>query len=131
VADGSVAYGFVAAGGTKDTTATGTNDTQIATNAGDSPEDFNILGANSTNWTLAASPGSEQYTHSFCTSGTGSPDPCDTNPAWTALTTSYQPLANNLAAAGTRRFDLRLSMPTSTVTLTQQTLNITVQAVQH
>lgn len=131
VSDGSVAYGGRPQNTTIDTTSAGVNDTQVVTNAGDSPENINILGQNSANWTLSSTAGVEQYVHSFCTTGSGSPDPCDTGPTWTPLTTSYQLLASNLAVAGTRRFDLRLSTPTSTATSTQQTLNITLQAVTY
>jgi hypothetical protein len=131
VADGAIDYGGVQLGSTQNTTASGVNDTQIVTNAGDSAEDINISGQNSTNWTLASAPGSDQFVHAFCTSGSGSPDPCDTAPTWTPLTTSYQPLATNLAVSGTQRFDVRITAPTTTSFLSQQSTSITIQAVMH
>jgi hypothetical protein len=131
VSDGSVAYGGRPQATITDTTTSGVNDTQTVTNAGDSAEDINILGQNSANWTLANTAGNEQYVHSYCTTGSGSPDPCDSGATWTPLTTSYQQLATNLAVAATQRFDLQLSTPSSSATSAQQTLNITLQAVTH
>lgn len=131
VSDGSVTYGTLAINTSKDTTSGGTNNTQIATNAGDVAEDLNIKGQSSANWTLAGSAGSEQYVHSFCKTGSGSPDPCDASPTWTALTTSYQSLATNIAASGTQRFDLKITTPTSTSATSQQSVDVTIQAVAH
>ncbi len=131
VSDGSVTYGVLATNTSKDTTASGLNDTQTATNAGDVAEDINIKGQSSANWTLAGSAGNEQYVHFFCIAGIGVPDPCDTSPTWTVLTTSYQSLANNIAASGTQKFDLKLTTPTTTNSTSQQSVNITIQAVLH
>lgn len=131
VADGTVAYGILATNSSKDTTSSGLNDTQSATNGGTSAEDFNIIGQSSANWTLSASPGVNQYSHQFCRTGSGSPDPCDSSPTWTSLSTSYQSLITNIAASSSQRFDLKLNTPTSTTATAQQSVNITVQAVQH
>jgi hypothetical protein len=131
ISSGSVAYGVLATSTSKDTTASGLNNTQVATNNGDVAEDFSIKGQDSANWTLAGSPGSESYSHYFCTSGSGSPDPCDTGPTWTAMTTSYQFLATNILASGTQRFDLKISTPTSTTATSQQTVNVTILATAH
>jgi hypothetical protein len=131
VADGTIAYGTLATNTSKDTASGGLNDTQVATNAGDVAEDFNIKGQDSTNWTLAGSAGSEQYVQAWCTTGSGSPDPCDASPTWTALTTSYQSLATNIAVAGTKRFDLKITTPTATAITSQQSVDVTVQAVAH
>lgn len=131
ITDGAVAYGTLATNISTDTTSGGLNDTQVATNDGDTAEDFNIKGQDSANWTLAGAAGSEQYAHFFCIGGSGSPDPCDTGPTWTALTTSYSSLATNIAATGNKRFDLKLTTPTATSTTSQQSVNITVQATQH
>ncbi len=126
-----IAYGTLAVNTSKDTTSGSLNDTQTATNNGEAAEDFNIKGSNSASWTLGASAGSEQYVHYFCTTGSGSPDPCDASPTWTALTTSYQSLATNIAAAATKKFDLKLTTPTGTTATAQQTVDITIQAVLH
>jgi hypothetical protein len=131
VSDGTVAYGILATNTSKDTTSGGLNDTQSATNDGNAAEDFNIIGQSSANWTLAASPGTNQYSHQYCKAGSGSPDPCDASPTWTSLTTSYQSLGTNVASLSSQRFDLKLNTPTSTSATAQQTVNITVQAVQH
>ena len=129
VTSGTVSYNVLPTSASEDTTSSGLNNTQVATNNGDATEDFNIKGQSSADWTLGASAGDEQYAHFFCTSGSGSPDPCDSSPAWTALTTSYQSLASGLAVSGTKRFDLKITMPTSTATTSQQSVNVTVQAV--
>ncbi len=131
VSDGSVAYGLTGTGASKDTTSSGLNDTQVVTNTGDSAEDINIRGQNSGSWTLAATAGAEQYVHSYCVTGSGAPDPCDTGATWVPMTLSYQPLATNILAAGTKRFDLRVTVPTSTATVAQQSVDITIQAVAH
>lgn len=129
VSDASIAYGFMDTSTSKDTTSDDLNDTQAATNNGVSAETFNIAGQNSANWTLSASAGSEQYVHAYCTSGSGSPDPCDSGPSWTALTTGYQTLATNVAISSNQRFDLKLSMPTGTANYSAQTVSVTVQAI--
>ena len=131
VSDGSVAYGILATSTSKDTTSGGLNDSQSATNDGTAAEDFNIIGQSSANWTLAGSPGANQYSHQFCKAGSGSPDPCDASPTWTSLSTSYQQLASNIASTSSQRFDLKINTPTSTSATAQQTVNITIQAVQH
>lgn len=129
VSDGVVSYGYVAVGGTQDTTSSGMNDTQTATNDGVITESLNIKGNNTSCWTLAGTPGSEQYAHEFCTTGSGSPDVCDATPTWTALTTNYQTLATSISASGTQKFDTNLKMPSSTNCYTQQSVDVTIQAV--
>jgi hypothetical protein len=123
VSSGAVSYGTLATN-----TSAGTNgsDTQTSTNNGNVAEDLNILGSNSTGWTLGTSAGTNTYVHQFCTSS------CGTAPTnYTKLTTSYQALKTNLAANGTQTFDLYLTTPTSTTDFTQQSVNVTVQAVAH
>lgn len=131
VGDGTIAYGLTGPGSSKDTTSAGLNDTQVATNTGDSAEDINIRGQNSAGWTLSTTAGVEQYVHAFCVTGSGTPDPCDTGATWVPLTLSYQPLVTNIAASDTQRFDLSITLPTSTVTVAQQSVDITIQAVAH
>ncbi|HET9721563.1 MAG TPA: hypothetical protein VFP32_00850 [Candidatus Saccharimonadales bacterium] len=125
VASGTVAYGTLDLSSTKDTTATGLNDTQVATNDGNVAEDLNIESSSAiggTTWTLAATPGADQYEHDFSTDG-GS--------TWTPMTTSYASLGTNVAATGTKNFDLKIHTPTSSTDYVQKTITLTVQAVQH
>jgi hypothetical protein len=131
VSDGSVSYGTLSTNTSSNTTSSGLNDTQAATNDGNVAEDFNIKGQSSANWTLSATSGSNQYSHQFCKTGSGSPDPCDASPTWTSLTTSYQQLASNIAASSNQRFDLKINTPTSTAATAQQSVDVTVQAVLH
>lgn len=126
VSDAAVAYGTLTVSTTQDTTNTGVDDSQTATNNGNVAEDFNIRGVDSANWTLSATAGSEQYTHKFCNNGT-----CDGTPTWTALTTTYQTLATAVATSGTQEFDLELGTPTTTANYTQQSVNAQVQAVEN
>lgn len=128
VTDGSVAYGTLALGGTADTTSGSKNDTQTATNTGNVAETFTIKGSNSASWTLSATAGSETYKHEFCTSGGGAPDPCDSTPSYTALTTNDQTLATGVAASGTQKFDLKVSVPTSTAATAAQNVDVTITA---
>lgn len=119
--DGAIAYGTIIAGGTKTTITLA--DTQTAKNDGDVAEDFNIKGQNTAcPWTLTATSATDQYVHEFSTNG-------GTN--YTALTTSYQALATNIAVNGTQNVDLRITTPTSTNCFTQQSADIIIQAVQH
>ena len=122
VSDASVSYGIISAGASEDTTSTGVNDTQTATNDGNVTEDLNIRGADSANWTLSETSGSDQYMHEFCTSN------CDSSPAWTSLTTTNQTLANGVAVIGTQDFDLRVTAPNPSSVDTQETLTVTIQA---
>lgn len=120
---GTVSYGTVALNTSKDTTASGLNATQTVQNNSTIAEDFSIKGQNtSCPWTLAGTAGVDQYVHEFSTnSGTN----------WTALTTNYQNLIANIAANGTQTFDLRLTTPSSTNCYTQQSVDVTIQAVAH
>ena len=121
VSDGVVAYGTLAVNTTKSTLAGELNDLQTATNDGNVTENFNIRGQNSANWTLGASAGADQYVHKFSTnSGT----------TWTALTTpGYLTLATGKTAGQTQTFDLQITTPTATTNYTQQSVDVTVQAV--
>lgn len=130
ISDGIISYGVISEGGTQDTTSTGLNDTQVATNDGNITENFNIKGQNSTSWTLTGSVGYNQYKQEFCITGGGAPDPCDSSPTWTVLTTAYQSLATAIASSGTQRFDLKITLPSLSSTYNQQTVDITIQAVQ-
>lgn len=134
VSDGAVAYGVLTLSSSEETTSGGVDDTQIATNDGNVAEDFNISSTDATGgttWTLAGTPGADQYSHSFCTSGGGAPDPCDSGASWSALSTSYNPLATAVATSGTQRFDLKLDTPTSSTDYVQKSITVTIQAVQN
>jgi hypothetical protein len=136
VSDGNVAYGTLAVNTQKDTTSSGVNDSQTATNDGNVAEDFNITSTNATGgnaWTLAGSVGADQYKHAFCNTGSGSPDPCDTGATWNAITTAgaYQTLGTNIATSGTSKFDLQISTPSSVSDYTLKSITVTVQAVLH
>lgn len=126
VSTGTVTYGSVGLSSTQDTTATGVNQTQTATNNGNVAEDFNISSSNATGgtaWTISGtSIGADQYMHEFSTnSGT----------SWTATTTGYTLMASNIAALGTQNFDLKIHTPSSSTDYVQKTITVTVQAVIH
>jgi len=126
VTDGAVAYGTVATSSSEDTTSSGVDDSQTADNDGNVTEDFNIMGQDSGAWELADSAGPEAYTHGFCISN------CDSSPSWTQFNeTTYTTLATSIADTGNQVFDLRLQTPTSTATFTEQSVDVTVQAVAH
>lgn len=124
VADGTVSYGTLSSNTSKSTIAADLNDLQTATNNGNVTEDLNIKGNDSANWTLAGSVGSDQYVHRFCASSCGSPP---TN--FTALTGSYQTLGTGVTESATRTFDLRITTPNPSTVFTQQSVDVTVQAV--
>ncbi|HXS15187.1 MAG TPA: hypothetical protein VN711_03600, partial [Candidatus Saccharimonadales bacterium] len=123
VSDGNVSYGYVPINTAKNTTASGLNDTQVLTNDGNEAEDFNAKGQNTAcPWTLSPNNGSNQYVHEFSTNSGSS---------WSPLTTSYQSLISNIPANSTQNLDLRLTTPTSTGCYTQQSVDVTIQAVAH
>ena len=135
VSDGSISYGTLPLSGTKNTVVYHlTNnphgmtpaDTQTATNNGTVAEDFNIFSGGATgtsqSWTLAGNSDTAQFCHQFSTnSGTD----------WTTLTGDYQTLATNISASGTRTFDLKIMMPSSTTDYGSHSIPFTVQAVAH
>jgi hypothetical protein len=124
VADGVIAYGTL---GQNSTTNTCTlTDTQTATNDGNVTENFNvkaIADASTPNWTIGATAGSDIYTHKVSTAT------CPTFTASITLTTSYQTLATGIAASGTQNFDLEINTPNPSTVYTQQSVDVTVQAV--
>ena len=122
VSDGSVSYGTLGTSSSKDTTSSGLNDSQTATNNGNVSQDLNIRGENTTDWTLSTTVGADQYKHDFCVTT------CDTSPTWTALTTNSQTLSSGVAASGTQVFDLRLNTPSSSTSFDQQSANVTILA---
>lgn len=124
VSDGSIAYGTLGNNSTRSTIASDLNDVQVVSNNGNITEDVNIRGQNSVNWTLAASAGSDQYVHRFCNSSCGTPP---TN--YTALTTNYQTLASGLAASATTTLNLQINTPNPSTVFTQQSVDVTIQAV--
>jgi len=119
VSDGIVAYGTLAAGGSKDTVTP--SDLQTATNNGNITETINIRGTNSAAWTLAGTAsGATNYKHEF------SKDRFAT--AGTALTTSNQELASGVASGGSQTFDLKVTTPPSASVFTEQSVNVVVVA---
>lgn len=119
VTDGTVAYGIIAAGASKDTVTP--SDLQTATNNGNVTETLNISGTNSVVWTLAGTAaGATNYKHEF------SKDRFVT--AGTALTLINQTLALGVAAGGSQTFDLKITTPPSASVFTEQSVNVIVQA---
>jgi len=124
VTDGTISYGVLGTNATRSTIAADLNDLQTATNDGNVAEDFNIRGQDSAGWTLTGAAGVDQYVHRFCVATCGTPP---TN--FTALTTSYQLLSNSEVVSGTQTFDLQINTPTTSTVSTQQSVDVTVQAV--
>jgi hypothetical protein len=123
VSSGTVSYGTIAADTSEDTSSSGLSDTQTVTNNGNVPEDFAIAGQNSADWTLASTPGVNQYVQQFCTAS------CTSAPTnYTALTTNNQSLASSVAANDTASLDLRITTPTSSTSTTSESVNVTIVA---
>jgi hypothetical protein len=126
VSDGSVAYGTLAVSTSADTCSSHLNDLQTVTNDGNIAEDINIKGVDTANWTLAGTAGSDAYVHKFANAT------CTTSfPTGTALTTSDQQLASNIASSGTTPLNLQITTPTTSSVYTQQSPNVTLTAVAH
>jgi hypothetical protein len=128
ITDGEIDYGTLDLSGTKDTTASGVDDTQTVQNTGNVNEDFDVKGTNvsgTCTWTLDSTQGTDHYFHKICTSN------CDSSPTWTALTTTYTEYATNIAPLGTADFDFQVGVPSSTSCSSQVNVNIWVQASAH
>lgn len=122
VSDGTVTYGTLS---TNASAGTNGSDTQTATNDGNVAEDLNIRGQDSASWILdSANSTTDHYIHRFCTAT------CNSAPTnYTALTTNYQTLAGSVAASGNQTFDLHITTPQTSTVFTQQSVDVTVQAV--
>lgn len=117
VSPSSVNYGVLPFG------ATSWGQAVTATNTGNGQANLSIVGADATGggntWTLAANTGNEAYSHDYST---------DNGNTWTALTTSAQPLAGNVAPGGNMSFQLRLRMPTASASTAEHSMSVTVMA---
>ena len=123
VTDGSIAYGIV--NGSEDTTSsvtTGIDDTQVVSNDGNVPENFDIAGTNSTDWQLGAAAGDATYEHAWCTSN------CDSSPTWSALSTSANSLATSVATSGTQAVDFQITVPTSNAGTNSENVDVNITA---
>ena len=118
----AVGYGTVGVPSVDNIPTTPSADKVItANNNGGIPETFNIKGANATGttktWTIVdgAVGGAEtfNYNHKFV-SCTDNALACTTVAAANNMTTVYETLNTNVAAAASRYFKLRLSTPTET-----------------
>lgn len=126
VTDGNVSYGVLGLGTTKDTTATGVNETQTATNNGNVSVDLKIRSSDATSagtpWNLAGTAASDAFTHEFS---------INSGSSWTDFDTDNNvnvTLANGVAALGTQDFDLRIGTPTASTDQLEHTITVTVLA---
>ncbi|MCK4388142.1 MAG: hypothetical protein KAW00_05155 [Dehalococcoidia bacterium] len=125
VTDGTVAYGTVAVGATEDTTASGVNDTQTATNNGNVAEKFQIKSSNAigaTDWTLGSSQGDNTFTHKASIDGGNN---------WSIameVAGTYYELVASVPVDGSQTFDLQIGMPTSITDYGEHTITVTVLA---
>jgi hypothetical protein len=131
ITNGTVAYGTVALSGYSSTTASGggLNATPPrATNDGNVAETLNILGSDSAIWTLESTIAEDHYTHKFC-----NVSDCENTPTWTEIKAdaTYTTLSSTTVAVGLYQdFDLEIRVPSASTNYTQQSVNLTVQAVQ-
>lgn len=132
VADGTVTYSMMPVNTSKTTLSGELNDMQVATNNGNVTENLNIKSQDATgggcNWTLAGTNGNNQYVHQFCND---TDYDCTSPPTnYSALTTGYQNLKTGVSVSGTVNFQLRLTTPTNSSCYGQQSVDVTIQAVQ-
>ena len=132
VSDGVVSYGIMPTNTSKSTLPGELNDMQTATNDGNVTENFNIKGQDATGggctWTLASTNGTDQYVHQFCND---TDYDCTLPPTnYTALTTTYQSLKTGVSVNGTVQIQFRLITPTQSTCFGQQSVNITILAVE-
>lgn len=124
VSTSSVSYGTVSLG------ATATSAAITATNSGNVAEDFDIKADVATtaggSWSLvsgAGDPGQDAFKHSFALGSAFDP--------FTAMTTGYDTLVDNVAASGTQDFKLQIKMPSSTTVYGQYTTSVEILATEH
>lgn len=128
VADGAVAYGILGLGVTKDTTNTGVDNTQTATNDGNVAADFGIRSSDAVGgdaWNLAVATGTDAFVHDWCTVD------CDGTPIWNAFdedNVTYSSLASGVATSTGQAFDLRIHTPSAVSDNVLKTITVTVQA---
>ncbi len=113
----TVAYGVLLVGATA---AVPTPTFITATNDGSVTADFLIRGADTTDWTLAGTAGSEAYVHR------ASPDTFTTT---IVLTDTNQSFETGIGASGTSTVSLNMDMPTSTASTAEQTAAVIIVAV--
>lgn len=126
--DGSIAYGTLAAGATKNTVTL--SDPQTITNTGNVNEDFEIkglattTGGTCTHWTLlgTGTPGANEYGHEWS---------INAGTAWDRFSSTYEDFATNKAPAGTATLDLQITMPSSSDCQSAQNVDVTVLASAH
>jgi hypothetical protein len=123
IGDGDIEYGMVQT--SQDTTSSGVDDTQTITNNGDVAEDFEIMGQDSADWTLAGSAGDAIYAHKWCITN------CDSSPTWNALTTAYQTLVTNIASTSYQDVDFQVTVPTANAGNNEQDVDIMIRATEH
>jgi len=96
-------------------------------NNGSVAEDLLIKGADATcgagTWTLAASPGANQYSHLY---GIG-----QSPVSYTPLSTAASTLGTDVATGGTVNFKLKIQTPTSSTVYGQYSTTVTILAVAH
>ena len=101
-------------------------DTQTVQNDGNVNEDFGIKSSDAasagTPWNLAASTGTDQFTHEFSTNSGSS---------WTdfnADNNTYSSISSAIVPTNTDDFDLQIKTPTSSTDTLEHTITVTVLA---
>ena len=146
VTDGSIAFGTLDLGSTKNsalyddpnnTDGMTPAQTQTITNTGNVAEDFNMKTTNaigSTDWTIAAAAGVNEFTYGYLVSDTAYDGGAviDAFTKWNSAD-SYVADAggDDVAASGVKYLELEISIPTSTGDYTEHTITVTVLAVEH
>ena len=125
----AVGYGVMAPG-TEAIPATytpGTYSYLRVENNGSVAEDLLIKGVDATcgagTWTLAATPGADQYSHLY---GIG-----QSPVSYSLLSTAASTLGSNVAVGGTVDFNLKILTPTSSTVYGQYSTTVTILAVAH
>ena len=128
VSDGGLTYGIVPMNTSRSTLPSDLNDVQVITNNSNVIADFSIKGSNTTGasctWVLASSSGSNEYVNEFCNDTSLDCSSPPTN--YTALTTIYQTLAENVAISGEIDLQMRFTAPTDSTCNDEHTFNVTI-----
>ncbi len=120
--DGTIEYGFLNLNTASSTVG---GDTQIAENTAVVPEKINIRSSNAsggTSWLLAATTGTNLYTHEFSTT---------TGATWRQMpdASTYVVASPSLSAGNTLDLDFRITTPAGTTDFAEKSITVTVQAV--
>lgn len=122
VSPGSFEYGLISSESQRSTLDLSPSVTQIITNESTVPIDLQIRGAvTECPWQLATTAANNQYIHKFS---------LNAGQNWNTISTEYAQLISNFSVDATADLDLQITTPTTTNCFEEQSVPVTIQAVE-